>query len=60
LTIESGSCYGYGLKEDIRTNPKIGLSTNIGKEAPQEDGILEPRETGYCLFQKPESTDTLL
>ncbi|MDY9927602.1 group II intron maturase-specific domain-containing protein [Methanosarcina sp.] len=44
-------------KRSIQTNPEIGLSTNIGKEALSEGGISEQRETGYCFFQKPESTD---
>lgn len=44
LTIESGNCYGNGLKEDIQTNPKIGLSTNPGKKALSEGGISEQRE----------------
>lgn len=60
LTIESGNCYGNGQKGDIQTNPKTGLSINIGKEALPEGGISEPRETGYCFFQKPESTDIFL
>jgi hypothetical protein len=60
LTIEYGNCYGNGLKEDIQTNPKIGLSTNTGKEALPEDGISEQKETGYYFHPKPESTDTLL
>jgi len=50
LTIESGNCYGNGLKEDIQTNLKIGLSTNAGKEALPEDGISEQRLMSYCSY----------
>lgn len=31
--------YDDGLKEDIQTNQKIGLSTNTGNEALLEGGI---------------------
>jgi len=34
--MESGNCYGNGLKESIQTNLKIGLSTNTGKETLPE------------------------
>jgi hypothetical protein len=60
LTIESGNCYGNGLKEDIQTNPKIGLSTNTGKKALPEGGISEQKRTVYCFYQKPEFIDTFL
>jgi hypothetical protein len=60
LTIESGNCYGNGLKEDIQTNQKIGLSRNTGKEAPPESGISEQKRTTYCFYQKPEFIDTFL
>jgi hypothetical protein len=60
LTIESGNYYGNGLKEGIQTNPKIGSSTNIGKEALPEDGISKQKEMSCCFYQKPESIDTSL
>ena len=60
LTIESGNCYGNGLKEDIQRNPKIGLSTNIGNRSTTEGGISEQKETVYCFYPKPESIDIFL
>jgi len=60
LTIESGNYFGSGLKEGIQTNPKIGLSTNIGKEALPEDGISEQKEMIYCFYQQQESKDIFL
>jgi RNA-directed DNA polymerase len=60
LVTESGSCYGNGLKEDIRINPKIRLSTNTGKETLQEGGISEQEEMSYCFYPKPGYTDIFL
>ncbi|AKB49815.1 hypothetical protein MSBRW_0562 [Methanosarcina barkeri str. Wiesmoor] len=57
---EYGSCYGNGLKEDIRINPKIGLLTNTGKEALPEGGISEQEETSYCFYPKLGYTDIFL
>jgi RNA-directed DNA polymerase len=48
------------LKEDIPTNPKIGLSTNTGKEALPESGISEQKRTGYCFYRKQEYIYTFL
>jgi hypothetical protein len=60
LTIESGKCYGDGLKEDIQINPKIGLSTNIGSKVLHENGTSEQKETTCCFYPKTESVDIFL
>jgi hypothetical protein len=60
LTIESGKCYGDGLKEDVPINPKTGLSTNIGSKVLHENGTSEQKEIACCFYLKLKSLDIFL